>query len=174
MRAAPVGLTLSVLVLAGCHVTPVPAGATPEPAATSGAGMAADSLVGLFALEGSEPGVRAVLRISNASVELVDAPRELRGLSRARIVVMGTHLDARRFRVLSFRVVEIGGQLARDGMLCRDAAAGGYHLVLADGSMHALVAMPPGLAELTGHRVWVVESGDGSVASYGIIARPAP
>jgi hypothetical protein len=164
VRIAVVAVAVAV-VLAGCR--PVPAASTP------GSSAPPDTLRGTFALEGAEPMIRAVLRVPDGSVTLVDAPRDLLPLSGTDVKVIGHHLDGGRFRVDAFLVRAVGGLPAWDGVLTRLQPADRYALILADRSSHALRAVPEAFRAMVGQRIWVAESPGGAVATYGVITRAA-
>jgi hypothetical protein len=153
--------------LAGCRPTPPPAASTPDSAA------APDTVRGTLVLEGAEPMAQAVLRVSGGSVALVDAPRDLMPLTGADMMLTGHRLDDGRFRVAAFIVRAVSGLLAFDGVLTRLQPDGRYGLMLTDSSVHTLRDVPETFRSMIGQRIWVAESPDGRLASYGVVTRAA-
>lgn len=141
-----------------------------RPAVTKGnkaAVAAADTVRGTFVLEGSEPFTIPVLHTANGRVVVEGATDAMLRLSHLDLWMRGTRTSASRFRVSDFRVRTVNGLKAWNGVL--RAAPAGFRLELDDGTSHEIRGAPSRFAQLTGTRLWITETPDGSVLNYGII-----
>jgi hypothetical protein len=128
---------------------------------------AADTLRGIFVLEGSDPYPMAVVRTSSGRVVIDGATAGMLKLSQLDLWVRGTRTSAGRFHVTDYRVRGANGARAWDGRL-RNAPTG-FRLELDDGSLHDIRGAPVNFARLVGSRVWVTESPDGTLREYGVL-----
>ena len=128
---------------------------------------APDTLRGTFVLEGSDPYPMPVVRTSSGRVVIDGATAGMLKLSQLDLWVRGTRTSANRFHVTDYRVRGANGARAWDGKLRNGPT--GFRLELDDGSLHDIRGAPFGFAQLTGSRVWVTESPDGTVREYGVL-----
>jgi hypothetical protein len=125
-----------------------------------------DTLCGTLILEGSEPTIPVMLT-SRGRIVLDSSPPEMLRLSRAKLWVRGIPSSQHRFRPVAFLVRGVNGSRAWDGVIVRTPL--GFALTFGDGSRRELHAAPPAFESLVGKRVWVTETGSGTVADYGVI-----
>lgn len=137
-----------------------------KPAVIAAQPAADDTLRGTFVLEGSDPYPMAVMRTSSGRVVVDGASAGMLKLSQLDLWVRGTRTSVNRFRVTDYRVRGANGARAWDGILRKGPT--GFRLELDDGSSHDIRGAPSSFAQLTGSRVWVTESPDGTVREYGV------
>lgn len=128
---------------------------------------ASDTVRGTFVLEGSEPYTIAVLRTANGRVVLEGATSELLKLSQLDLWIKGTRTSPSSFRVSDFRVRTVNGSKAWNGVL--KTTPTGFRLELDDGTSREIRGAPSRFTQLTGSRMWITETPDGRLLSYGII-----
>lgn len=102
-----------------------------------------------------EPEVR---RLVGATVRVTGEPVEGGGLGPA-------------LRVTSYEIESVDGARPAVGILRREG--GEWRLEGAGGAVLPLPAVPPGLAEAAGGRVWVLTDAGGTVYRYGVLRPPA-
>lgn len=137
-----------------------------KPAATVAQSPANDTLRGTFVLEGSDPYPIAVVITSSGRVIVDGASVGMLKLSQLDLWLRGTHTSANRFKVTDYRVRGANGAMAWDGIL--RSGPTGFRLELGDGSSRDIRGAPSSFAHLTGSRLWVTESPDGTVRQYGV------
>lgn len=128
---------------------------------------ASDTLRGTFVLEGSEPYTIAVLRTANGRVVVDSAPGEMLKLSQLDLWMRGTRTSPSSFRVRDFRVRAANGVKAWNGVLRTTPT--GFRLELEDGTSREIRGAPSRFTQLNGSRMWITETPDGRVLSYGVI-----
>lgn len=138
----------------------------PKPAEIAAQQRVNDTLRGTFVLEGSDPHPMAVMRTSSGRVVVDGASAGLLKLSQLDLWLRGTRTSAHRFRVTDYRVRGANGARAWDGVL--RVGPTGFRIELGDGSSHDIRGAPSSFAQLTGFRVWVTETADGTVREYGV------
>lgn len=155
-----------------------PAGEPTEPRPAAAAG---ESVTGRVAITGSAPFPLTTLMVEDGPAYRLmgDLEPELRNLAGATVRVEGTpvqgiaagRLPGPAFEVQAYEIVAIDGQRPQVGTLA--ARNGVWWLEGAD--RIRLAAVPEGLREQEGAKVWIVgRQADGSlqIQSYGIIREP--
>jgi hypothetical protein len=145
----------------------VPPAPIPSPAADLPPATAADTLRGIFVLEGSDPAPLAVVRSSTGRVIIDGVGASMLKLAQLDLWMRGTRTSPGRFRVAEYRVRSANGAKAWDGVLRSDPT--GFRLELGDGTTHPIRGAPSTFAQLTGSRVWVTETNNGAVSEYGVL-----
>jgi hypothetical protein len=128
---------------------------------------ATDTVRGTFVLEGSEPYTIPVLRTAHGRIVVDGATSELLKLSQLDLWMKGTRTSPTGFRVSDFRVRAANGVKAWNGVL--RTTPNGFRLELEDGTSREIKGAPSRFTQLTGSRMWITETPDGRVLSYGII-----
>ena len=118
-------------------------------------------------LEGSDPLPLAVGRTPTGRVIVEGASPAMLKLTQLDLWMRGTRTSATRFHVTDYRVRGANGARAWDGTLRNSST--GFRLELDDGSLHDIRGAPTTFAQLTGSRIWVTESPDGTVREYGVL-----
>lgn len=159
---------LLFLALAGaaCARGGVPADATPagqeQPAA-------ADTLRGTLDMTGSEPGVIfVVVDAAGRAAELEGERAFLQQFLGLEVVVEGTRVGEKTFRVTDVKVRAAEGVPAVDGVLAREGSRD--VLVMRDGSRRTVARLPEALRGRVGDRIWLSGPLDGDIVSFGVIA----
>lgn len=154
-------LTVCTAVLLACRPPET------KPAVTNAQPAANDTLRGTFVLEGSDPFPMAVMNTSSGRVVVGGASAGMLKLSQLDLWLRGTRTSANRFQVTDYRVRGAGGAKAWDGIL--RGGPTGFRLELDDGSSRDIRGAPSSFGQLTGSRVWVTESADGTLRQYGLL-----
>lgn len=125
-------------------------------------------LVGLIRVTG-DSAVRVVeLRDVDSDVFRLsgEVSRALASVNGAAVVVWGTY-DAAGFVVEDFRVLEVHGQPALDGLL--QATEDGFALRLTDGSRRVVPRLDSSCVKYVGARVWVIGWDEDAAVVCGLI-----
>jgi hypothetical protein len=144
---------------------------------------APDTLRGLVAVVGAEPGSWVVLRPATGGPEITlqgDPVRELRRLSGVEVQVEGQAgagggavagppgaSAGRSFTVQRFAVLAVDGIPAVDGVLeIEDDVA---YLILTGGDRIRIAHLPAALRDQSGARVWLAGPLEGEIQAFGVI-----
>lgn len=163
---------MRALLLVPCALATLACGRGTHPHANEGLGMDGDTLRGLVAIVGSEPGTWAVLQMDagRRAVTLLGDRRLLDRLSGLEATVWGTPDESGMFQVERFEVRGSGGIAAVDGVIER--RGGGYVLVTHGGRALPIARLPETLRSSVGARVWLAGPLDRAPDSFGVIADP--
>lgn len=140
-------------------------------AVNAGGRSRSDTVRGIVTLIGTAPAPQVVLRTVDGAIVAMSgmATSGLSRLAGSEIVIRGVRVSPRDVVVSDFIVRAANGQPAMDGKL--EGGGGGWYLQMTDGSgRKPLVAVPAGLQNLQGSRVWIATK-RGAPMSFGAIGR---
>ena len=132
-----------------------------------------DTLRGIVAITGSEPGVQAILRAPGTErVTSLDGDLAmLRKLDGLEVVVAGTSSGS-RFVVREFAIRAVQDLPAIDGTLLIEPN-GRAVLDVGDGTPRVIAALPPGLRDAARTRIWLAGDLRRAPDSFGRLGAPA-
>ncbi len=128
---------------------------------------AADTVRGTLILEGTAQSTIPVLQTTSGRIAIVGLDDRVYRLSHLDLWMSGTRISPSRFQAKDFRVRSVRGAKAWNGVL--RATATGFRLELDDGGSREIRGAPSRFSQLTGSHIWITETADGSVLSYGVI-----
>lgn len=135
--------------------------------AVPGAVVQADTLRGTIEVVGSEPGTALALLDGHGGAVSLQGPRPLLDrLAGLEVMVEGSRMGPRDFRVARVTVRASGGVAAVDGVVAREG--GRWVLVTADGRRLPAPHLPEQVAR-PGLRVWLAGPLDQPPVSFGVI-----
>ena len=149
---------LGAAVLLSCH---------PASTRVDTQALAADTVRGTLILEGSAPAAIPVLQTATGRIVILGLDDRAYRLSHLDLWVSGTRISPSRLQANSFRVRTVEGAKAWNGVL--RSTATGFRLELDDGGSREIRGAPSRFSQLTGSHMWITETPDGSVLSYGVI-----
>ena len=168
-------MTRFILVLCALAAVACVGGTTgrqTEPGATVAPGsVVADTLRGIIAVVGAEPGTSVVLELAHGGVVTLIGERPiLDRLAGLEVMVEGARDAHARFGVRHVTVRASAGVPAVDGTLAREGER--YVLVTADARRLPIAVLPEALRGDVGARVWLAGPLDRAPDTFGVIAPP--